>query len=261
MKTIMAATVGIAGFMAMSDVVFKEDFAQRSVDPSMTKRMATHWSSCEYVCGNGTVNPLAYSYTYGKYRYSPELPYSDVSQIQDGWIMGGIAGQNWVPGFFATTNSPSELPGDTDRPFAALSIGGGANYYESRVMQSIGNSFSNGTVRYTIDFRAPRRWYRKGDGGCRLYRCCRHQLCRHGQRPCGCGEGRGELHGGRRGSEQRESGRLERHNVCRTGWLDGRWCDIGYVRRRDAGDGRLSDAGDGRPGRRFDGGDGRYDGA
>ena len=196
MKTIMAAIVGITGFSAMSDVVFKEDFAQRSVNPSMTKRMATHWSSCEYVCGNGTVNPLAYSYTYGKYRYSPELPYSDVSQIQDGWIMGGIAGQNWVPGFFATTNSPSELPGDTDRPFAALSIGGGANYYESRVMQSIGNSFSNGTVRYTIDFRAPCRWYRKGDGVApmiRFYPATRQMLAcpdlTHGScdSPCGFG--------------------------------------------------------------------------
>ena len=164
MKTIMAAIVGISGLSAMSAVVFKEDFAQRSVDPSMSRRMANHWSSCEYVSGSGTVNPLAYSYIYGTYRYSPELPYSDVSQIQDGWIMGGTSSRSWVPGFFTTTNSSDELPGDTDRPFAALSIGGGATYYESRVMQPIGNSFSNGTVRYTIDFRAPGRWYREGYG-------------------------------------------------------------------------------------------------
>ena len=195
-KTTMAAIVGFACLSAMSDVVFNEDFSQRSVDPSMTKRMAKHWSSCEYVCGNGTVNPLAYSYIYGKYRYSSELPYSDVSQIQDGWIMGGSARQNWVPGFFATTNSPAELPGDTDRPFAALSIGPGANYYESRVMQSIGNSFSNGTVRYTIDFRAPCRWYRKGDGVApmiRFYPATRQMLAcpdltdGSGDSPCGFG--------------------------------------------------------------------------
>ena len=90
MKSIMVAVIGIVGFSAAADM-FVEDFAQRSVDPSMTKRMANHWSSCEYVCGSGTVNPLAYSYIYGSYRYSPELPYSDPSQIQDGWIMGGVS--------------------------------------------------------------------------------------------------------------------------------------------------------------------------
>ena len=196
MKNIVIPLACLVWLPMSADVMFVENFAQRLVDPSMTKRMANHWSSCEYVCGNGTINPLAYSYTYGKYRYSPELPYSDASQIQDGWIMGGIEGQNWVPGFFATTNSPSELPGDTDLPFAALSIGGGANYYESRVMQSIGNSFSNGTVRYTIDCRAPCRWYRKGDGVApmiRFYPATRQMLAcpdlthGSGDSPCGFG--------------------------------------------------------------------------
>ena len=75
MKNIVIPLACLVWLPMSADVMFVENFAQRLVDPSMTKRMENHWSSCEYVCGNGTINPLAYSSTYGKYRYSPELPY------------------------------------------------------------------------------------------------------------------------------------------------------------------------------------------
>ncbi len=197
MKKSMLVAIGFASASVLTaSPTFTEDFASRTNDAAALRRASKHWTSCAYTLGSGTVNPLAYSYIYGTYRYSPALPYSNAGQIQDGWVMGGVQGLHWVPGFFATTNAAAELPGDTGRPFAALSIGGGDSYWESRVMQPIGNSFSNGTVRYTIDFRAPSRWYRKGNGVApmmRFYPATRQMLScpdmtqGNGDSPCGFG--------------------------------------------------------------------------
>ena len=95
-------------------------------------------------------------------------PYGDPTQIQDGWFKSfGTAtamGQNANQGMYAEvqTNTVAEYRTENDatNPFLALwSTGGYNKTNEMMVVHPLGNSFTSGVLRISVDMRAPSVWH------------------------------------------------------------------------------------------------------
>lgn len=132
-------------------VVYQNDFSMRR---SIVKPQPGPWRTYEY----SVDARLAHNYSSPNYGsvFFENLPWSDPSQQQDGWVHGG-SGENNFPGAWVRTNSEEECPGDTTHRFGTFEFNAAIHTW-NRVMQPIGNSFSNGVVRYTVDMRPPKWW-------------------------------------------------------------------------------------------------------
>ena len=141
-------------------VLYQNDFSRRT---SVVK--PGPWRELNYVTGAR----LAYSYATTRYMYTDDLPWAEPTVSQDGWIQGGPGADNsdgaggWFPGSYVLTNLAEECPGDTARPFGAF-VFDAMTHTWCRLLQPIGNSFTNGVVRYTVDMRPPKWWGAKHYG-------------------------------------------------------------------------------------------------
>ena len=107
-----------------------------------------------------------------RFNYSPSTTratrYNDLSQTQDGWFKSfGTAtamGQNANQTMYAevTTNKLEQYwtENDADNPFVELYSYGGYNVTnEMMVVHSLGNAFTNGVLRISVDMHMPEVWH------------------------------------------------------------------------------------------------------
>jgi len=134
-----------------SETVYQNDFSLRSsAKPTPAKGPQVRY---DYTAGR----PLAFSYGKSNLIYTENLPWSNPSTMQDGWIHGAYG--TWHPGSYVTNNVDS----DTSRPFAAFDINDDKTNWKGLLYQPIDNSFSNGTLTCWIDMRVPTSWGISGE--------------------------------------------------------------------------------------------------
>ena len=138
-------------------VVYQNDFSTRQ---SVVKPQPGAWRTYEYTLDAR----LGYNYSAPNYgeSFTENTPWSKPSEQQDGWVLGG-SGNGYFPGTWVRTNSEAECPGDTTHRFGTFEFNAGDHTW-NRVLQPIGNSFSNGVVRYMVDMRPP-KWWGAAHGG------------------------------------------------------------------------------------------------
>ena len=157
-----AAVAGAVCGLDAKTVIYSNDFSTRT---SVVRAEPGPWSTYAYTVGAR----LAYSYSASWYNYSPDIHWSDPTQIQDGWVQGAAGGYqeeagHYFPGSYVRVNNEDECPGDTTHPFGAFRFNALSHTW-CRVLQPIGNSFSNGVVRYAVDMRPPQVWGATKYGG------------------------------------------------------------------------------------------------
>lgn len=129
-----------------TEVVYRNDFAQRtSSQPVPTEA----WSIKSYAV------PASLCYSYSRTgNYSEDLPYGRVDRVQDGWV------RLWGPDADCDlVNFWARDPG-SGNPVAAFSNGSGARTKAKKafVVHPLGNEFSDGVLRVTVDVRPPDEW-------------------------------------------------------------------------------------------------------
>ena len=143
---------------AQTGVVYQDDFTERTSEDA-----ADGWHSKSYVYPAN----LCYRFNYSS-SITRKTPYTDTTKIQDGWFKSfGTAtamGQNATYGMYAEiqTNRVDEYRTENDatNPFLALwSTGGYAVTNEMMVVHPLGNVFTSGVLRISVDMRAPSVWH------------------------------------------------------------------------------------------------------
>ncbi len=143
-----AATALAVATPSFGGVIYQNDFSTR-----ISKRPVPtgDWQELAYHAG-----PLARDY--GGTWTDMGTPYADGSQIQDGWALANLAGtpsQNYVM-------APACVASDGGNLFF-MQQGQGATR-TSLATHPIGNDFTNGTLRISVDMRAPAAWPANGAG-------------------------------------------------------------------------------------------------
>ena len=158
--------IGLCAVVAMAqpilsfarEYVYQDDFAVRTSETA-----PDGWHEKDYVYPAN----LCYRFNYSASN-TRATPWSDTSQIQDGWFKSfGTAtsmGQNATYGMYAVvqTNIVEEYRTENDgtNPFLALwSTGGYDKTNEMMVVHPLGNSFTSGVLRISVDMRAPSVWH------------------------------------------------------------------------------------------------------
>lgn len=143
-----AAASALIAVSSSAGVIYQNDFSMRtSKDPVPSG----DWQEQAYHVG-----PLALNYggTWG----GMATPYADASQIQDGWALANVMGsnpQNYVM-------APVCVAADGGNPcFMQQGVGTART---SLATHPIGNDFTNGIVRISVDMRAPATWPADGAG-------------------------------------------------------------------------------------------------
>lgn len=146
--------IGLAACLAgalPAETIYRNDFSVRT--SKLPVPLESDWVRYDYTPGGS----LAYTYGKQNLAYTENMPWTDPSQMQDGWIHGAYARQH--PVAFVTNNVDS----DTERPFAAFDSSNSS--YTGTLYQAVGNAFSNGTLTIWIDMRSPSSW-----GGQKIFR-------------------------------------------------------------------------------------------
>ena len=143
-----AATALAVATPSFGGVIYQNDFSTR-----ISKRPVPtgDWQELAYHAG-----PLARDY--GGTWTDMGTPYADGSQIQDGWALANLAGtpsQNYVM-------APAYVASDGGNLFFMQQGEGAAR--TSLATHPIGNDFTNGTLRISVDMRAPASWPVDGAG-------------------------------------------------------------------------------------------------
>ncbi len=143
--------------LAQTGVVYQDDFATR------TSEGVDGWHEKDYVYPANLCRRFNYSSSYTR-----ATPYGDPSQIQDGWFKSfGTAtsmGQNASQVMYAEiqTNKLAECRTENDatNPFLELySYGGYSVTNEMMVVHPLGNAFTNGVLRISVDMHMPEVWH------------------------------------------------------------------------------------------------------
>jgi len=144
MNIVVAAGVALAGLSLQAETVYKNDFASRTSTEPVPR---SDWFTMPYV------NSTALFYGYDEtLTYTPDLPYSNPSRVQDGWakIVGNNPGLQLV-NFWVRTDSGVNNP--YGRFYNQTGQYGTTN--EVMAVQSFNNEFSSGTLRISVDMRGP----------------------------------------------------------------------------------------------------------
>ena len=143
---------------AQTGVVYQNDFAIRTSEGA-----ADGWHMKDYVYPASLCRRFNYSTSNTR-----ATPYGDLSQIQDGWFKSfGTAtsmGQNAGYGMYAEvqTNMVAEYRTENDaaNPFLALwSTGAYSVTNEMLAVHPLGNAFTSGVLRISVDMRTPSVWH------------------------------------------------------------------------------------------------------
>jgi len=128
------------------EMVYQNDFSMRT---SSQPILSDAWSVKKYAVPAS----LAYSYSRSS-GYSVDLPYGRVDRVQDGWV------RLWGPDADCDlVNFWARDPG-SGNPVAAFSNGSGVRTLAKKafVVHPLGNAFSDGVLRVTVDVRPPDEW-------------------------------------------------------------------------------------------------------
>ena len=139
-----------AVFAACGEVIYENDFSTRTSAGAIP---TSNWYEMSYHVGTLARN-------YDKKWDSDGTPYSDPDKIQDGWALANIHSGNDVyvmAAAYVATNSLEQVPeGDSTNQFFKIH---GVTYPRTAMAtHPIGNDFTNGTVRFSVDMRAPAVW-------------------------------------------------------------------------------------------------------
>ena len=143
--------VGAAAVLATyGEVIYENDFSTRT---SAGAIVATNWYEMSYHVG-------ALAHNYNKNWEGDNVPYQNASRIQDGWALANINSSNdkvVMASAYVATNSVEQVPeGDGTNQFFKIY---GVTYPRTAMAtHPIGNDFTNGTVRFSVDMRAPAVW-------------------------------------------------------------------------------------------------------
>ena len=130
-----AVAAALCAATATAAVPYLNDFAVRSSGPSPSDR----WMEATYAAGPLARNLAAAGITAAS-------PYAGATAYQDAWA----AKAGWSSGAVAFTVA------DDDGNLAAVANGTGDSYASSSVIvQPLGNEFSSGTLRISVDIRTP----------------------------------------------------------------------------------------------------------
>ena len=148
---VMAAVAALFASAGYGRDHYINDFATRT---SVKPMPGGQWYSTDYVYPAS----LCYSYSEPADACTPLSPYGDLSKVQDGWTFSVASTNRGKVEFWARTDP------DSDNPFGCFSRIG--TYVDQQVMaiQPLYNAFSNGTLRLSVDVRAPSRVYGGYDG-------------------------------------------------------------------------------------------------
>ena len=149
----LAVTVPAHAITAPASGVVRGAIYQNDFSTRMSKRPVPVgcWQELAYHAG-----PLARDY--GGTWTDMGTPYADGSQIQDGWALANLAGtpsQNYVM-------APACVASDGGNLFFMQQGEGAAR--TSLATHPIGNDFTNGVIRISVDMRAPASWPVDGAG-------------------------------------------------------------------------------------------------
>jgi len=160
--------IGLCAVVAMAqpilsfarEYVYQDDFAVRTSETA-----PDGWHEKDYVYPAN----LCYRFNYSASN-TRATPWSDTSQIQDGWFksFGTVTsmGQNVNKGMFAEVQTnkvaASQTENDASNPFLLLYSDNGtyaAQTNEMMVVHSLGNSFTSGVLRISVDMHMPEAWH------------------------------------------------------------------------------------------------------
>ena len=142
----------MAGAACFGRDLYSNDFATRS---SFRAMPGSQWHTATYACPAS----LAYAFAMTNVACTALSPYGDLSKVQDGWTFSIASEKRGNIDFWTRTDDGS------DNPFACFSSRTtSASGQQVMAMQPLYNVFSNGTVRISVDARAPTKVYSGYDG-------------------------------------------------------------------------------------------------
>jgi len=162
-STVLATLLATAALVGFGRELYKNDFATRSSYKDMP---GNRWFSSTYAYPAS----LAYGYWAGGITFTPSVPYEEnPASVQDGWaFIQGPTNSNGITWSFNRRYVEfwARTQDDANNPFACFSATDGTNVKNHRVyaIQPIYNAFTNGSIRLSIDFRVPTRYYGAYDG-------------------------------------------------------------------------------------------------
>ena len=144
--TSLVAVAILAGTACSGRDLYENDFAARS---SFRAMPGSQWYSSAY--STALPAPLAYRFTQTTTNMTPLSAYGDLSKMQDGWIMAVGPDKRRYVDFWVRT-----LEGSDNPCACASNMKAYYNQYGSgMILQPLYNSFTNGYLRVSADFKAP----------------------------------------------------------------------------------------------------------
>ena len=149
---IMAAVAALFASAGYGRDHYINDFATRT---SVKPMPAGQWYETSYVCPSS----LAYAFATTNIACTALSPYGDLSKVQDGWTFSIAGEKRGSIDFWTRTDDGAS------NPFACFSSRTtSAAGQQVMAMHPLYNAFSNGTLRISIDARAPATVYGGYDG-------------------------------------------------------------------------------------------------
>lgn len=145
----MCASAGAA-----QNALYVNDFSSRTSTKSVPRG---EWFVKDYIA------PCALFTSYDNMMsYTASLPYSDPDRTQDGWAKThGSHASNQLVNFFV------RKPDAQSNPFASFSNGSNhwGDQYETMAVQPLGDAYSSGRLRFSVDLKGPEKMSAKyGEG-------------------------------------------------------------------------------------------------